>query len=234
MVNNDIVHHSDSSVLIAADVDGHEALLTSRGHELFESNPNIEGLIKLYFVKALGQTVLGSEIDGIRKFFAEGSNSRIYTVSNTLLMKETNAHSMKMMLDRMSLITTAVETSVPRWVDVPYHYGLFRGAELPRQYVLMDKVESSVTVKHITQPDELSDIERAGVDKIFGPITDNERNEIAERYDIAQQLIHEALAKLLDINPVDVLSDWHRGNVLVQRLVTPVASSEFKLWVIDQ
>ncbi len=208
-------------------------LMTSRGQELLDEQPEVDALISTYLNEAIGRTALVGSV--IREFFAEGSNSRIYSVNRELVMKETRAHSMQDMLERLDLISFSIESgSVPRWIDVATHYALIEPQHSDMQYVLMQKVDSGVNVGHILHPDDSSELERKGVIAEFGgPIAPETQDEIRERYHLARKIIDQAVAEQGHA-PSELITDWHEGNVLVERLRTPVAGSKHKLWVIDQ
>lgn len=210
---------------------GAKATLTSRGRELFEARPGLGELLEEYISRALGKSALTG--DNIRNFFDEGTNSKIYTLGDDLLVKETHAHSMVDALDRMDRIATAVEKHAPRWIDVPNYYGLLRGRRFPDDYVLMQRIDAGINVHHLTQQHELPELERRGIEREFGPITDQDRVDIATRFDLAKQHLDQAVANE-DLIPGDYLTDWSTENVLVERLRTPVAASPYRLWVIDQ
>lgn len=213
--------------------DGLDLTLTSRGRELFDNRAEVKDNLQAYVRKALGGTALvGSDI---RLYFARGSNSRVYTMGQDLLVKETAGHSMESALVRMDRIYTAIETHVPRWIDMPVHYGVLSGNKLHDDYMLMHRVDAGVNVGHIIDPnsDEFTELERIGVEKEFGKVTKGERQEIEHRFNLAEQILHQAIADE-GLIPNDYLTDWHPGNVLVERLNTPIASSPYRLWVIDQ
>ncbi len=227
------IERPDGATWRSFETDSCEVLLTSRGAELVDSTPDIERVISLYMRKALGKTMLAG--GGIRTFFAEGSNSKIYTVSDDILMKETRGHSMQAMLERMDVIDYVIDAgNVPRWIDMPDHYGIIIPKHDDMQYVMMQRIDGGVNVDHILNPDESSELERRGVLSEFGgEITAQTQNEVRQRYADCEKILHQAIAEE-DLIPSDLLSDWHPGNVLVERLHTPIARSPYKMWVIDQ
>jgi hypothetical protein len=141
-------------------------------------------------------------------------------------------------LERMDTVKHIIEIgAVPRWIDMPAHYGAFRldpssGAD--KQFVLMDRVDAGVNVHHVTHPENMSELERIGFASQFGILTDEERAEIEERFYDAHDILQNAIAEETMRDPTTFLTDWSDQNVVLERLTTPVGGSNFKLWVIDQ
>lgn len=213
-------------------IEGGEVVLTSRGRELFADNPGLrEELHEYRRAAVLGHT---STEGTMRRFFAEGTNARIYTLNDDLLVKEAvkNGMNMSLALRRMDAIQAVMELGVPQWIRMPVHYGLIRSDNMEHQYMLMDRVDAGITVEHITDP-EISWVQRMGVEAEMGPITAEDRTEVAWRYAEAEQILTQALADAGHV-PRDYLTDWQPLNVVVERLTTPVAESNFMFSIIDQ
>lgn len=227
------IERPDGAVWQSFEEDSCDVLLTSRGTELFSENPDLEEVVSLYMERATGHTAL--EGVGVRTFFAAGSNSRIYTVNEDVLMKETRGHSMRAMLERMDIVNHVINKgNVPRWIDMPDHYGLIMPKNSDMQFVMMKRIDGGVNVGHILSPEDSSELERNGViAELGGEITPEIQADVRQRYRDCEQILHQAIAEE-DLIPTDLLSDWHPGNVLVERLLTPVANSTYKMWIIDQ
>lgn len=213
-------------------IDDGEVVLTSRGRELFANNPEIREELHEYRRLAIMGKV-GTD-GAMRSFFAEGTNARVYTLNDNLLVKEASRNGMNMSkaLRRMDTIKAIIELGMPNWISMPVHYGLIRSRRLEHQYMLMDRVDAGITVEHIIDP-EISLVERRGVEAEMGPITAADRAEVAMRYAEVEQILTQGLADAGHI-PGDYLTDWQPRNVVVERLATPVAGSNFRLSVIDQ
>lgn len=215
--------------------------LTSRGRELVHDDPDVLHALHAYRQAVVGAGIGGAalaEDTGVRNYFASGGNSDVYSVNSHLAIKEAiNEQSAWSSLQRMDQLCSVIEERVPRWINIPVHYGLLTSANLQRQYLLMQKVDSGITVADIntrvTEPHTMSDVKRGHVEREFGTITPEEHTEIMERYTLAEVLLRSAL-KHDGLEPDDYMTDFHTGNVLIERSRTPVAGSDFALWVIDQ
>jgi hypothetical protein len=97
----------------------------------------------------------------------------------------------------------------------------------------MQKIDSGVTVQNVLSPGEMSDVQAAALEAEFGDLSQAQIDEVGERYEEAQDILTTSLEGG-GHNPAEYLTDWHEGNVLVERLETPVAGSPLKMWVIDQ
>ncbi len=233
MINRETEVRPDGAIWRRYLIDKGEVVLTSRGRELFHNNPELWRDIHAYRNKLLGKVALGES--STREFFAKGTNARLYKLNDTLLVKEAalNGMNMPLALKRMDTIQSVIENGAPRWIDMPVHYGLLATQKLDRQYVLMDRVDAGITVEHIAAPEELSEVERRGLHSEFGAVSLDDQAEVADRYEQLKQILDQSLADA-DLVPSDYLTDWHMGNVVVERLQTPIAGSNFKMWVIDQ
>ncbi len=234
MRNIEVITRPDGAEWHSFDVNHCNVILTSRGREVFAEQPELEERVHLYLGKALGDQACKSA--DVRTFFMHGSNSYVYHLTDDILVKETNAHSMKdalFRMDRIYEVVKAEQSKVPRWIHVPDYYGMITGPDLPNQYVFMQRIDSGVNVDHILNTDDYNELERAGLNKQFGPVTETDKKEVSQRYADMEQILHQALADH-GLVPTKFLTDWWEPNVLVERLAEPLDGSSFRMSVIDQ
>lgn len=209
---------------------GGQVILTSQGRELFSRHPDALKLMHEYRKSVIGRCAGAS---AIRQHLKSGGNSDVYSVGPDLAVKEgLNTQSLMFALNRMDGLFSVIEKSVPRWIDIPAHYGLLYSRELDRQYMLMQKVDNGVTVEDVLSLDEDPDT-RQEVEAVLGPMDIDRQEEVRRRFALTGIVLNAALASN-DLDPSDYLPDFHPGNVLVTGVRTPIAGSNFKLWVIDQ
>lgn len=220
-----------------------DVLLTARGHELLTGSPELETKLCAYLTRSIGG-IATRPADGVRSFFGNDSNGRVYTLDQTaygysMLVKETNGHSMVNALDRLDRIKGVIDKQrklgvMPGNIDVPDHYGVVKGPNLPCQYVLMQGIDSGINVRDIVDFDSLNAKERAGIDHLVGPVTSAVQDEVRQGYALTEQILHEAIAEETGQSPTRLLSDWHEGNVVLERLAKPIDNQNWAYWVIDQ
>jgi hypothetical protein len=208
-------------------------VLTSSGRELLHDHPHLWKEVRNYRKAVTGRKM--GEL-GVREHLASGGNSDVYFLGSgkpQIAVKEAqNTQSAYSALLRMDTIQGVVEKELPRWFNLPPHYGLLDAASLDRQYLFMEAVDAGITLEDIQQAQPGSPrLER--VRQSMGKLTDNEKMEIRGRFDYAHEMLLDALWAN-DLDPEAYLTDWHEGNVLVERLATPIAESHFLLSLIDQ
>lgn len=225
-----------------------DLLITSKGNDLLSKDPKIENDVELYIKLALIENKKGgSQVlnNGIRSYFSEDTNGIVYNLNqrkygNDLLVKETNGHSMNDALYRLDRIKQIIdkrrsEGRFPLWIDVPDHYGLVTGKSLPSQFVIMQGIDAGINVRDVIKDfDSFSGIERQGVTSSLGNIDTKVIDEIRVGYELTGHILTEAIAEETQQVPTKLLSDWHEGNVVLERLVEPLEGSNFRYWVIDQ
>lgn len=225
-----------------------DLLVTSKGNDLLTDKPDIENDVELYIKLALHDNKNGNPkviSNGVRAYFSQDTNGIVYNLNqrkygNNLLIKETNGHSMVDALYRLDRIKQIIdkrrhEGKFPLWIDVPDHYGLVTGKSLPSQFVIMQGIDAGINVRDVIEEfDRFSGLERHGVIAALGEIDNKVIEEVRVGYEIAGLMLNEVIADETQQIPSDLLSDWHPGNVVLERLVEPIEGSNFKYWVIDQ
>jgi len=234
MISRTTEVRQDGAVWQRYDLDDGQLVVTSRGRELFDHNPEIWDDLKAYRQDYEGS--LSGRAQN-REFFAAGSNARVYKLNADVLVREAwHGHSSLDALDRMDKIQTVIEEGVPRWIAVPTYFGALATSvsSSEHQFTLMERIDAGITVKDIKEPESLSELERRGLTSELGPVTEKDRKEVVARYEESEQILHNAIAVSTGNSPLEYLTDWHEQNVVVERLSTPIAGSNFKLWLIDQ
>jgi hypothetical protein len=149
-------------------------------------------------------------------------------------MKEAlNTQSLWFALERMDRLCGAIEQGVPRWLDIPAHYGLLTSPDLTHQYMMIQQIDTGVTVENVLKGNGSTPAQREMVERHFGDMTDEQRHLVQTRFDQAGPILTNALVGS-GLEPEQYMPDWHEGNVLVEPLRVPVAGTPFKFWVIDQ
>lgn len=232
----------DGAVWYEYGLDCGEALLTQKGNELLTEKPEVQSDLYAYVQLALGNMTI--ERAGVRTFFEADSNSRIYTLNsskygNDLLVKETNGSSMRESLYRLDKVKEIIDKyrdygRFPDWIDVPMHYGLIVGNDLPSQFVLMEGIDNGINVRDVVNFGSLNAKERLGVTAILGNVTAEMQEEVRRGYQQSGEILNDVIAEDTWHPPHDLLSDWHEGNVVLEQLVEPIDGNNFRYWVIDQ
>ncbi len=215
--------------------------LTGSGRQLLAGDPKLHGYFKEY-LEAFNQGDFSSE--SARPFFAKGSQSKVFSLGDKqLLVKEAkqNGELLIPSLERMDRLVDAVQRSCPRWIDIPHHYGVLMPKSDPsKQFMLLEKIDSGVTVGDILDTDR--SVQRsdtgflsAGALESFGEITPELKYEVKDHFEKMGGLLRKALLENR-LSPDEYLSDFDHNpyNVALERLRIPEAGSQIKYWVIDQ
>ncbi len=215
--------------------------LTSRGQELLSTRPGVWPALHAYrqavTEKGMGKTALPGAL-GTRAYFASGGRSDVYELQPGLAIKEANnEQSVWNALLRMDTLCSVIEGGLPRWLDIPTHYGALVSSNLGTQFLLMQKIDSGLTVQDVhssvIERHLMSDMKLEQVRREFGSVSNRDHEVIMNRFAESEALLRKGLISN-GLMPEDYLPDYHPGNVLVERSHTPVGGSDFKLWVIDQ
>ena len=99
--------------------------------------------------------------------------------------------------------------------------------------MMIQKVDAGVTVEDVLNGGGSTPAQVETVQRVFGDMTDAQKDLIHTRFEQAGHLLTNALVGK-DMDPQQFMPDWHEGNVLIEPVRVPVASTPFKLWVIDQ
>lgn len=240
MVQREHFIKPDGATWTSYPLEGGELLLTAQGNQLLHDSPEVIRLFRAYR-KAVTNRTPGRaripEVDGMpaRQHFTSGGNSDLYTFGSRLVVKEgTGAMSLYSALERMDELHNVLEKgSVPRWIDMPTHYGLLVARSLDRQYLLMEKVDAGITVEHVVKGGGTTAAQREELATKFGDMGSRRRWEVAGQFSLMREHLNEAISRQ-GLNPDQYLPDWHEGNVLVEPLKVPIGDSHYKFWIIDQ
>jgi hypothetical protein len=208
--------------------------LTGRGKNAIQEHPNLLQLAHDYRMSQMGRTV--TSLSGVRAPFRHGGNSDVYHLADAsdIVVKEgTDGKSLYYAMRRMDILKTIIEYGVPRWVDVPDHLALVDSRDLPRQYMFMQKIDSGITVQDINDFRQGDTALDRRVTASLGSLSSQDKAEVQGRFTMSRNLLDNFMVGN-GIDPGDYLTDWHEGNVLVEKLSVPIADSSFRLWVIDQ
>lgn len=215
------IYHTDDGIVA----------LTSKGRESLDLDTWRN--LREYRKKVMGQTALDGDPQ-VRRYFVSGGNSDVYHLNDRLVVKEAKpTGSVFYSMERMDTIYDIISTSMPRWIDMPAHYGFLQSRHLNHQYLLMERVDSGLTVQDVIDPEIPNNRQRDAITREFGMVTPEDQIEVKRRFEVAKEILTTAV-EAAGYQPDDLLTDLHEGNMLVERLRTPVAGSNFKMWVIDQ
>ena len=172
-----------------------------------------------------------------RQFLAEGGNARIFSVGDRrLAVKEKRPGSnddLFAALERMDRLVHAVIKHCPGWIGVPDHYGIVMPKEnKSKQFMLMEKIDQGVTVgdvKHFYVDPPREPSLKAAAESLYGPITDEFREEIIGRYGMILGEVRKALmAEYLSPDTFLPDLDTNPYNIVLEPLNTPVDGSDIK------
>jgi hypothetical protein len=239
----------DGAVWKRYPIDGGHLVVTQKGQELLHEMPKLPKLLCEYRRLAVGRTALGSSAR--REYIGHGDHAVVYRFTPDLVIKEGLTRTVFaeqgrpeaphiQALERMDRVYDVIKTghetgAVPRWLDMPDHYGAIESANLDRHYMLMQCVDSGITIGDILLEDGEDPDREALVRREFGAVTEEDTEEILDLTARARGMLVGAVEDAgLDPTVYLAESEWHQGNVLVERAPAPVQDSNFKLWVIDQ
>lgn len=214
-------------------------IITAAGTELLTKNDNIEELIRKYRSVKLGKFALFQKRIEIREVLGQGQEATVYTMGPDLAVRESpgvmSEASAIGHLQRMDSINSVIEHGLPRWLNLPVHYGLRVDTKTNTTYTLMDRIDHGITVEDIANyPNDLSRERAVLVRQEMGNYISDAKKKIPNLYEMAHEVLVQAFEKA-DKEPENYLTDWKPRNVLVQgHLRTPIAGSSYTLTVIDQ
>lgn len=213
-------------------------MITSRGLELKDKD----------ILRALSQYRKDRNLNKLsdtRIPFSRGGNSFVYKLNGTeILVKEgSDRHSLISAVERMDKLKFVIESgAVPRWIDLPDHYGVVEYNNKRGQtetFALIEKIDDGVTLEDaLSELDTIGDDKRERVLRNLGVLTEDEKNEIQISLDEMKLLVNDALQEMSrnfpGSLPHQMTPDFHNGNILIERLKTPIGGKRFKFWIIDQ
>jgi len=234
-------------------------ILTSSGQEFVHEHPEFWQDFNDYRKAKEAQEVGSLSLDGTVQTRAEigrGSRAIVYTFGKDCVVKEIDPLEpeqagflphppLQLVLQGMDKLQDAMQHGTPDWMGMPKNYGMIRFNGRPgrpaHEYLLMQRVDAGITTRDILEPENSTPEVQERLKREFKIGNDTTgavklgalREEVARRY---LQVEAEVSSKLqeLGLDPRKYLDDYHRRNVLVESLATPVARSHMKLWVIDQ
>ena len=208
-------------------------MLTSKGQELIQDRPELEDYLQAYLHRAVGGTALPGAVE-TRTFIASGARSNVYEMAPGVAVKEASKTGSSIYaVGRIDRLLTLIETAVPRWIDIPPHYAVLYSTNLPKDYIVQRKIDSGITAEWLFRPDDMAEYQRVAVERELGTVSEEERLQIESAFEEAGRVVSAALVQVGE-EPRRYLTDYHPGNVLVERLRTPIAGKDHKLWIIDQ
>lgn len=234
-----------------ADLGAGRLILTSAGIELRSNRPEIEEVFVPEYIDALlncGGNVYDApqieddlEEDELhrRVYVARGGFSEVFTMAPDVVVKEVvkSNGSPEEVLNRMDCLSGVIN-SLPDWIDVPAHYGVFIPSHGRDDYMAIQKINSGVVADWVLDTNYFDETTRqaAIVDQQFGQVCTEEkraiRNACAEAYDTVATALEDA-----GLNADEYLTDFDLEtpqNLLLGRLEAPIDGKYHKLWIIDQ
>lgn len=213
-------------------------MLTSRGLGIKDGH-----LLRL--ISKYRQDKVKCKLSDTRIPFSKGGNSQVFKLNGSeILVKEgSDRHSLVAAVERMDKLKYVIESgNVPRWIDLPEHYGVVEFINRSGQretFSFMQQVDDGVTLEDVlSDPSTLSYDKGLRVARNIGKLTPAEKAEIVQGYEELKTIIPNAIEVARNLHPdefpAQMLPDLHEGNILVERQQTPVSGKNFKFWLIDQ
>jgi hypothetical protein len=215
-------------------------IITAAGAELLKDpEETVTELMRKYRSIELGKFALFRKGVDIREILGQGQEAIVYSMGPDLavrevpgIMSEAGAISH---LQRMDRINSVIEHGLPRWLNLPVHYGLRADIRTNTTYTLMERIDHGITVEDIMKyPNELPRERTKLIRNEMGGFISDAKKKVPALYDRA----YEVLAQAIEETGKEVdhyLTDWKPRNVLVQgHQLIPIAGSSYTLTVIDQ
>lgn len=218
-------------------------VITAAGSELLEKQEEVvNSLMRRYRAaeigKEVGKIALWRRTEPIRQLLGEGREAKVYEMGEAFAVREvegiTEEHSVIAKLERMDSINSVIEHGLPRWLNLPKHYGVRVDAQTQRTYTLMDRIDNGITVEDIIEYPKLPRSKITTVRNEMGGSIADAKKQVPALYENAYEILSAALKKN-GKDPKRFLTDWIPRNVIVEgRMTSPVANSRYRLSVIDQ
>ncbi len=212
-------------------------IVTSSGRELFlHGDLPFRALKRAFHQYRAAEQGPGSK--DTREFLGSGQQAEVFGLNAKLAVRETGGnetfyHALSD-LTRQDRLISIVEGGLPRWINVPHTYALYSDTEAGRQYALMDRIDSGVTVQDIVDFDEVNNHSQQRVLKELGrKPTEQDASEIGRLFDKAGNILNTVISAR-GYDPTEILTDWQTRNVIVEPLATPVGGEWYSLNIIDQ
>lgn len=207
-------------------------ILTSAGREKLLLGRGIKRGIEAYRMAETGTV----EMPGVRQKLGQGREAAVYRLGDYAVREEPKIRDdLKAvgMLGLMDTLSTVIEEGVPRWLDVPKHYALYTDPSTGKTYTIMDRIDGGVTVEDIELYPDLPEPKVKAVELEMGGSLREAQSNVPDLYGQAHVILAKAL-EARNLQPGTFLNDWKPRNVVVDRVATPIAGSNFTLDVIDQ
>jgi hypothetical protein len=215
-------------------------IVTAAGIELLrDPEESAIDLMRKYRSLELGKFALFRKGVDIREILGQGQEATVYTMGQDFAVREVRGIMSEAgaigHLQRMDRINTIIENGLPRWLNLPVHYGLRVDTKTDKTYTLMERIDNGITVEDIQKyPNELPRGRSLLVRNEMGGYISDAKKKVPALYEKAYEVLAESLDKA-GKEPTDYLTDWKPRNVLVQgHLRIPIAGSSYSLTVIDQ
>lgn len=214
-------------------------IITSSGREIYDDPTKaaeLSTLLEKYQLTEEGGDDTNNP-EGMRFKLGEGQEATVYSMGPYAVREEYGIKDVYVaigQLQRMNAINGVMEQGLPRWLNLPPHYAMHTDPIRQKTYTIMQRVDGGLTVEDVLDFPDVSDQKL----RLISSVMDAAEMRIAapkirDKFDEAYTIIADALiAKGLD--PEHYLTDWQPRNVLVAKLKTPVAKSDYSLNVIDQ
>ena len=214
-------------------------ILTSEGNTLVQNqNENeLRSLVHRYRAAEFGGIALFGEDSTMRQELGRGTEAIVYRMGQFAVREQVGLIGMYVALgelQRMDAINGVIEHGLPRWLHIPSHYALHADPKQQKTYTLMDRVDGGITVEDVVgYPNAIQKKRAHVVEKDLGEHIDEAQEQVPELYDRAHIILSDAIRDAGKL-PESYLTDWKPRNVVIERLSTPVAGSNYNLNVIDQ
>ncbi len=187
-------------------IEGGYVVITDAGQEKIKNDHE--------FLELLGQyrRDVRYVMNNVRQHFRSGGNSDVYHCGGHTVIKEViGTQSAYFAMQRAENVRCLCDQVLPNYVSVPRHYALIFSTKLPRQYLIMEKVDDGITIEDI-----------------------KEQNLYPEFRDDIKASFYELKRILFSIDGIkQIVTDFHEGNIVVD-FSTPTTEKPYTFWLLDQ
>lgn len=196
-------------------INGGVIVVTNAGVEKLRADGSVSRLLQDYRqdIRA-AYMVPGATRRDVRHHLKAGGNSDVYCVgqSDVVVKEALHTQSVFHAMQRAEQVRCIAARVLPAHVRVPEYYAAVISKKLPRQYLVIQKVNAGTTVEDIKDGTH--------------PFTEWE-GQILEDFATTRH----TLDKIDGIK--SIFTDWHEGNVVVD-FDTVSTERPYTLWVLDQ
>lgn len=196
-------------------IDGGVIVVTNAGVQKFRDDVNLRRLLRGYRqdIRA-AYMVPGVTRRDVRHHLKAGGNSDVYHVGHSDVVVKEALHTQSVFhaMQRAENVRCIAARVLPAHVRVPEYYAAVISRKLPRQYMVMQKVNAGTTVEDVKDGTH--------------PFAEWE-GQILEDFATTRRTLDE-------IDGISsIFTDWHAGNVVVD-FDTVSSERPYTLWVLDQ